>query len=206
MMRHTILLFLLCAFGATPLFASVYKCKDAQGEIIYTDTPCDGKKLDLPSLKAYTPVDTRSASIPSSGSTNDTGEPGYEVVEIVSPDQDATIRDAKGNVDVRVLIKPRLFIAKGDKIAIVLDGKQLDKTGVQTLFRLQNLARGSHSVQVFILDQAGKVIRASNTVTFHVRITSVFDGGFQSSSPENSPSGANPRAAPRVPRPPRPLN
>lgn len=193
MTRSSILIFLLCALGASPLYAAVYKCKDKQGETIYTDAPCDGEEIKIPELKTYTPVNTRRDRITSKTSKKE--QDGYQTVEIVSPKNDATIRSHKGNVDVRVLIKPNLLIGEGHKIAIVLDGQQLSTTGVQTIFRLRNLVRGSHAVQVFIIDDEGKVVRTSNTVNFHIRTESAYGREREIGAPGGgTPSSADDEA------------
>jgi hypothetical protein len=167
-MRNVIVLCLLAVF-LQPALAKLYKCKDAEGNIIYTDEACadDGMELKLPPLHTYTPV-----VIPPSFPTQKDGNKKsdtYESVSIIEPKNDQEIYDNTGTVTVGIKLVPELKTLKGHKFSIALDGKQLKTKGVTNQIRLNNVDRGTHSVQVFVVDAANSILLSSNTITFHLR-------------------------------------
>ena len=166
-MRKVIVLCMLVMF-AQPVLAKLYKCEDAEGNTIYTDKACaDGKELKLPPLHTYTPV-----VVPPSFPTQKDGNKGldtYESISIIEPKNDQVIYDNTGTVTVGIKLVPELKTLKDHKFSIALDGKQLKTRGVTNQIRLNNVDRGTHSVQVFVVDAANSILLSSNTITFHLK-------------------------------------
>lgn len=194
-MRKMIILCMLVVF-TQPALAKLYKCTDADGSIIYTDEPCaDGKELKLPPLYTYTPAVVPPSFPKVEG--DDKNSASYESLSIIAPENDKQVYSTSGTVTVGYTLTPALKTSKGHQFAIALDGKQLKSKGVTNQIRLQNLDRGTHSVQIFVVDSKNSIIISSQTTTFHLRRESVIQTpvpGSPAKAPQATPAPSAPRA------------
>lgn len=166
-MRRLALLF-LCWLLPLAAPAAVYKWVDEEGNVVYSDKPHAGaKKLDLPPPTVYSPPSTASeAKVAPKKEKEDSV--GYRVL-IVSPRQDETIRDNTGAVTVQMVLEPSLNAEAGHQLALLLDGIKQPGNSISSLLQLQNVGRGSHTVQIQVEDAEGKPLASSNVVTFHMK-------------------------------------
>lgn len=202
-MHRTVIVTILLLL-AIPAWAKLYKCTDAAGNIIYTDEPCiGGEELKLPPLPTFS-----SQKKPAPSATSNDEEPklppgekpafeGYTSLKIVQPQKDRVVQSTSGKVDISVAISPPLQVDAGHKIQISFDGQALKTTGSTTRVQLNNVDRGTHTVQVSVLDSKGAVVKSSSTVRFHVRVTSVI--GVP--NPLKAPQSPSAQPAPRAPTP-----
>jgi hypothetical protein len=165
---------IVCAtlIGSGSVLAAVYKSVDAQGNVVYTDErQGNAKPLDLPPLSTIPPPKSLNLT-PAKNGTDDVGT-NYEQISIVSPTQDATVRDSPGNVAVSVALKPALNKAAGHRIQYYLDGQTQGEptTSKQTAF--QELDRGTHTVEAAVVDSSGKELLRSSANRFYLHRESV---------------------------------
>ncbi len=150
--------------------AKLYKCKDGQGEVIYTDKACDvgkGEELKLAPYSTYTPT---IVPIPAAANVEQQDPAAsYKVFEIIKPKNDKLLSSNTGRVNVTFRIDGPLLSLKGHKFAIALDGKKLKSRGVTNQIRLDSVNPGTHTLQVFVVDAEDKVVKSSNIVTFHMK-------------------------------------
>ena len=167
-MRFIVLMGLFAVCGAPA--AQVYKWIDEEGNIIYSDQPHPGaeelKNLDVQTYRA--PRERRLRPDP---------EPPppakYENIDIVSPANDATIRDNTGNVSVSVALTPPLMVARGHRLSFRLDGQAPGEPQTGTSFQFQNVDRGTHTLNVAVVDPSGAVVASSGSVVVHLHRTFV---------------------------------
>ena len=176
----------LCmAAGGAYAQNKVYKSKDADGNIIYTDqAPPEGAEaMVLPGLSIVTPRENqesvRTLNVnrrPESGVTA-TALPSmeelrqtYSAVEISSPKDDEQLWGTGNTVDVTINLKGPLLA--GLSIQLTLDGQALPRQS-STSIRLDELYRGAHTLQAAVVDGNGQVFGRSDTVNFFVRQHSV---------------------------------
>lgn len=175
-MRNLIILCMLFMF-AMPAMAKLYKCKDADGNTIYTDEQCaDGKQLKLPPIQTYTPRKLPSATTSSTSSKSNKKQKkaeDYESLEINKPADDSVIRDNTGVVDISYTLTPALKLAKAHKFAIVIDGKQLKTKGTTSRIKLSDMDRGTHIIQINVVDDKDKVLISSKPTSFHMKRESI---------------------------------
>jgi len=100
---------------------------------------------------------------------------GYKKVEILAPANDETIWDNIGTVSVKVGLAPDLQVARGHKVVLSVDGNPSEGAAA-TAFTLPNMERGTHSLQVTVVDEGGAALSTSPTVTFHLKKHSVLLG------------------------------
>ena len=148
------------------LSAAVYKSVDAQGNVVYTDEPGgDAKPVKLPPLSTVPAPRYKSSTQPGmdlepSAATN------YQKISIVSPTQDATLRDNTGAVPVNVVLEPALNSVAGDRYRYYLDGQAQGTLTESGQISFENLDRGSHSVEAAVVDNAGRELIRSGSVQF----------------------------------------
>ena len=148
--------------------AEVYKWTDEAGNIIYSDRPQPGvekiEEIDVTKGTYYTPPTLPAIKPPAA--TTKKEPPVYEIVEIRQPQQDDTIRDNQGYVQVSLRTVPDL--KQDHSYQLYLDGEPIYDPFVYNVVRIPNVDRGSHSLEVRIVDADGAEITASEPVTFHL--------------------------------------
>jgi len=155
----------------TGLSAAIYKSVDAQGNIVYTDEPAgNGKPLDLPPLSTIPPP-KYTPSRPSAKS-GDSGN-AYTKINIVSPTQEATLRDNTGDVPVSAGLEPSLNSAAGHRFQFYLDGQTQGEPTKSSRIVITNVDRGAHNVAVAVVDGKGNEVTRSNPVLFHLHRQSI---------------------------------
>jgi hypothetical protein len=158
--------------------AAIYKWVGPDGKIVYTDQPRPGaKEVELPKFPPPPPAKPAQADKATPDKKADTTAepafPGYKKVALVKPEEDATVRENSGVVEVALELEPAWDPKLGHKITVSLDGKNLPETYTAPQFQLQNIDRGSHSLQVTVNDAKDVPLSTSNSVTFHMKRQSV---------------------------------
>jgi hypothetical protein len=186
-MWKILILFLVTGSGYAT--AGVYRWIDENGQIHFSDKAAAGaEQIKLKETSVYTPP---AESESGEGSQADrkarvdvNGSPGatldYEAISIVSPENNQVVRSNEGSMDVSVELRPGL--QPGHKIRIYLDRTQAAEDLDTTQITLQNMDRGTHSLEVSVIDEQNNELKRSNAVNFHMlRLaeprTSPFGGG-----------------------------
>ncbi|MDY7562367.1 DUF4124 domain-containing protein [Pseudomonas sp. 10B1] len=168
--------FICCLVGglliALTASADVYTYVDAQGNRVFTDQPHSGAhRVDIPPSNTMTgtlsprkDAKTRPA----------TAKPRplfhYQLVRILVPEPDATVRNMAGELIVSVNNDPDL--QPGHLYRLLLDGKPIAEAGRSPVFPLTNIDRGTHLLAVEILDETGRMLERTPSQEFHMlRIT-----------------------------------
>lgn len=186
---------LLATAGVSEAASRIYKSVDENGNVVFTDQPPrpgeTGESVELSTGNTFTPP-PRPASNGGDGSVSledwlaggdgsgaaeddESGGEGarvtsYQSLAITSPANDAAVRENAGNVTISASIQPNLAV--GHIMQVYLDG-ELRQQGFTTSFQLVNLDRGTHNVQVRVVDQNGNTLIASQPSVFHLQRRSV---------------------------------
>jgi len=157
---------LLCCVVMTAQ-AEVYRLVDKNGNVIFSDQPHpDAEKIEIDTLPSYTPV-----AIPETLSEEQ--QKGDEVprykVKILTPANDETVRNNAGLVNINAKVTPPLDQDRNDQLTIKLDGQTLGEPSTSPNFTLSEVERGTHTVQVVVVDKDKKTIKSSKTITFHLQ-------------------------------------
>lgn len=167
---------LVLALLAAPAFASqsVWKWVDDKGVTHYSDRPVQGaQKVEI---SVGSRADTVQPSTPSSSTAsspqNTATVESYRNFEILSPQDQETIPNSGGAVEVNVRFEPTL--QPGHSLYVYLDGRLVEGFPPNGLaYTLQNIERGMHSLVAIIQDRNGKRIAESPMVRFNVRQESI---------------------------------
>lgn len=169
------MLILCCLLVITSMaHAAVYKWTDAEGNVQFSDKPQPGAE-EVKGLKLQT---YEAPPVGESESLKEAPQEefaGYKKVEILAPANDETIWDNIGTVSVKVGLAPDLQVARGHKVVLSVDGNPSEGAAA-TAFTLPNMERGTHSLQVTVVDEGGAALSTSPTVTFHLKKHSVLLG------------------------------
>ncbi|MFY0729571.1 penicillin-binding protein [Pseudomonas sp. NFX15] len=95
----------------------------------------------------------------------------YDVLRILVPEPDATIRSNAGEVIVSATHEPAL--QPGHRYRLLLDGQPTAEPGTSPVFPLSNIDRGSHTLSVEILDEQGRIVERTASQPFHMQRTSL---------------------------------
>ena len=163
-MKQLLVLVLLAT--ALPALGEVYMEKDAQGNIIFTDKPSsqEAKPVELSPPSTYQPP-ALPAPPPPKPRADTSSDTRYESVEITSPADDEAIRANDGRLTVTVQVSPAL--KRRHLLELHMDGKKIAETQ-SGRFELDNIDRGTHSLQVHVVDENGKTLVSSKPVSFHL--------------------------------------
>lgn len=153
---------------AAPLAAEIYKSTDAEGNVIYTDRPAskDAEAVDIPPPTTYTPVKILPTPAAAQSSPAPQVFKGYKSVRISTPENDSTLTDPSGRLELTVAVEPSLQTEH--KVRILMDSDQIAEQN-STKFVFENLDRGTHTLQAFIIDAQGRAIDLAEPITIHVR-------------------------------------
>lgn len=171
-MRSSLLLLLLLV-SANAAAVTVYRSVDEHGNTVFSDYPEEGaKEVEVAPTPTYAPPPPRAApSAPKAGPSSTEPAPRYESVAITAPADEEGLRDNAGNVEVGVQSKPEL--ARTHQFQLLLDGAPTGAPFRGAGVRLTNVDRGTHTVQVQIVDDTDAVVAESSPVTFHLQRHSI---------------------------------
>ena len=158
------LLIIALAAPVHPSTAKIYVWRNENGVLVFSDSPRPGaeevriKPGNI--IQASTSLDTSVLDINPQKTTEQ-----YEI-SISTPKNNATIRDNTGSIYIAGGIKPRF--KSGLEVQLILDGKPHQKPQTHSMFSLRNIDRGEHKIKMLLLDEKGKVIASSESVTFYM--------------------------------------
>jgi len=172
-MWRLLILLLIASSGVAT--AGVYRWVDDNGQIHFSDKPQAGaKQIKLKATSVYTPPVQNESEADSQveqevrvdADENPAVPVDYEVISIVGPENNQVVRSSEGTVDVSVELRPGL--QSGHKIRVYLNGTQASQDLETTQITLQDMDRGTHSLEVSVIDEKNRELKRSSAVTFHM--------------------------------------
>ena len=163
MYKLLVVLFLLHA-SAVPA-AEVYKSVDQQGNTVFSDVPSENsEKIEVQEVMTIPALQERPV-----GNLEPEPVERYSAITITSPVNDQTYFRSEGDLIVAVQTAPRL--ASGDSIVLYLNSNEF-LSGKSLTYSIPELDRGTYQLRVGIKDSSGKLVKSSETITFHLRQSS----------------------------------
>ncbi|MEO9946862.1 DUF4124 domain-containing protein [Paraglaciecola sp.] len=156
-------LLLLCITASANV---IYKTVKEDGTVVYTDIPSKGAtSVNLSAVNsAVIPTLKGSNAKPNiSGPHKQPEKVIVYTVSILNPVAEQTIRNNSGELTVTAQVSPDT----PGKYNLFLDN-QLVSTKGNGLFRLENLERGAHEIEVKFLNNSGKILASSELQTFYL--------------------------------------
>ncbi|MCX2897436.1 DUF4124 domain-containing protein [Pseudomonas mandelii] len=159
---------LIACLIAVPASAEVFTYVDAQGNRVFTDQPGSGnaKRVPLAPGNRMSANPTSARPVTASKQTEPATIFRYDMLRVLVPEPDATLRSNAGELIVSVTSEPKL--QHGHRYRLLLDGKPTAEPGLSPVFALTNVDRGSHHLSVEILDQQGRTVERTANQPFHM--------------------------------------
>ncbi|WP_248738621.1 DUF4124 domain-containing protein [Pseudomonas sp. MWU12-2029] len=148
--------------------AEVFTYIDAQGNRVYTDQPRgNAKRVPLATSNRMASNPTGAAPITKAKKSAEQPLFRYDMLRVLVPEPDATIRSSAGELIVSITSEPGL--QKGHRYRLLLDGQPTGEPGLSPVFPLSNIDRGSHNLSVEILDAQDRIVERTANQPFHMQ-------------------------------------
>nr|WP_298173518.1 DUF4124 domain-containing protein [uncultured Pseudomonas sp.] len=162
-MRNLLLCLLMLSL---PTAAQVYTYIDAEGNRVFTDKPQQGNAEAVQLAPSNSMPAPDSINQPAAAEPATTPALTYQMLRILIPQPDATIRSNAGSLIVTATSEPALH--PGHSYRLLLDGEAVGEAGRSPVFSLENVDRGSHKLVVEIIDAKGLIVERTPSQPFHL--------------------------------------
>lgn len=159
-----VLLILVILLSST-VVADIYKWRE-NGNVHYSDkakSNSNAKKVELPAISEYKAVKTPGVRIEDDPKNS---EINYKV-EIISPSNNQVFINTDKPIELEIAVKPSLLVHAGHKIQYKISSKVQYTTTLKT--NLSHLDRGSHILELRIVDNKGQSLSSSLRRVIHIR-------------------------------------
>lgn len=164
---------LLCVAQITS--AAIYTYIDANGERVFTDKPPKNQRTETidiaPSNQMSAPPVIKPPPVYQADPQPLAVQ--YQVLRILVPEPDATIRANDRQLIVTVNSEPGLL--DGHHYRLFLDGKPVGEPSRSPVFPLSEVDRGTHQLAVEIINAQGAVLERTPSQPFHLRQITLSD-------------------------------
>lgn len=159
---------LIACLIALPVTAEVFTYVDAQGNRVYTDQPGSGnaKRVPLATSNRMSANPSGAAPVTAAQKTEDKPLFHYDMLRVLVPEPDATVRSNAGELIVSVTNEPGL--QREHRYRLLLDGQPTAEPGASPVFALSNIDRGRHNLSVEILDEQGRTVERTANQPFQM--------------------------------------
>lgn len=168
-------LIFLFSSSSTLAETKIYHWVDEDGKTHYADTATPGtEKIQVSNQNVVTMDNIRqeSATEEISSLTQAVEESAITYqASIVSPADDSALRSNDGTINIQVKTTPEK--KNSHKLQLFLDGKPLGSPQISSTIRALNIDRGTHQIQVQLLDEQGKTLSQTQVVTVHLQRASI---------------------------------
>lgn len=197
---------LLLLFGLMPALvaAGIYKYVTPDGRVEYSDQPREGAaEVEVTPLQTYTPPPLPKMKTIGQTKTQAQATTAYQV-SIITPQDDATVRENTGRVEVALQVTPSLEADSNYSLQLLFDGQPVGKTSSSLKYTLTNVDRGTHTLQAKLLGPSGTSVAHSKAITFHMRRISILFRGDDNGQPGGVQRAPRAPQMPKMPGPPNP--
>lgn len=153
--------------------ADFYKSVDADGNVVYSDTPTEGaEQVKLPGLSTFEAVKPAPAEKNKDGEDAEAAPKNtptvYARFSIQQPENDMTIWDNNGSIPVSLALEPALDTENNHTVWVYVDGRAVVKESNSLVQPLSNIDRGTHKIRAEIRS-GKKVLKRTRTITVHLK-------------------------------------
>jgi len=180
-----LLLPLLMLLPLAALATDVYRYVDERGNVVFTDKPASGaKKITVdpaPATSVVIPNVPSAAPAQAEPSARPGSEPftGYADMRITQPVEGEGLVSTAGDIDVSINLHPALRADLGHGLTVMLDGQPVIENTSRMNIALNNVDRGEHVLQAYVVDAQGQMLIKSATVRFSLQRASLLMPGRQ---------------------------
>jgi hypothetical protein len=170
-MKRILILLVLLACQA---HADIYKSINSDGEVVYSDTATKGaEKLKMQPLPTYTPPALPAPAI-KAGQTQEKKD-FYQTFVIVSPENEETIRNNLGILNIEARLDPVLQARRNHRVQFFLNGKPYGAPVGKTNLTISNLDRGEYTLSATVVDAEGNALISTGDVVLFMKRHSILN-------------------------------
>jgi hypothetical protein len=178
-MKRILILLVLVACQAN---AEIYKSINADGEVVYSDTPSKGAEtVKMPALPTYTPPPVPASSY--SPAQTEEKKDYYKTFAFISPVNEETVRNNLGILNIEAKLTPVLQGRLGHRVQFYLNGEPYGEPVGKTSLTISNLDRGEYTLSAAVVDSAGAAQITTDDVVVYMKRHSILN-------PPNAPSAS----------------
>ena len=177
MMKSSLLLIslLLCFFASlSHAQTTVYYWVDKEGKTYFSDTFAPGAEqitVENKNLISINPVNKTQATTQTLSEIDDLSldrkqEIKYQA-KILFPQNDMALRSNNGTLDVYVSTIPGKNSTQ--RLQLFLDAQPLGSPQIPPTIRVFNVDRGTHQIQVQLVDETGNTLAKTQIITVHLQ-------------------------------------
>lgn len=150
----------------------IYHWVDDDGKTHFSDTALPGTEQievhndNILNIELQTTRKATKSEQSVSQDVNDEPVIQYQAT-IISPEDDTALRSNNGTIDIHVTTEP--VKKNSHKFQLFLDGQALGSPQISPTISAQNIDRGTHQVQVQLLDEDGNILALTQIVTVHLQ-------------------------------------
>ena len=154
-----LIILVLCIFVSASITAeTVYKKTNPDGSVIFTDQP----SKDTEEVKIRKPTTFSPLRLPSLQAPKKKAKSVDYVVNIIEPANDSTII---GTTSVKVSVSVTPELPQSHQFRYQLGSQVVDSHS--NAVSLDNVVRGTHVLNVSVINHKGEVVSSGSSVTFH---------------------------------------
>ncbi len=150
-----------------PVTAEVYRNVDAFGNVSFSDEPSEGAEaikvkpvttITLPKPEVVEETSKLREEVKREGA-------GYQSVSFTYPEDNQAFHSGSGDIQFAIQSSPGL--KRGHKYEVTLDGQPVGQTTSGSV-TVNNVFRGTHQAQVYIIDSNGVQVKAGPAISFTI--------------------------------------
>lgn len=147
--------------------AEIYTWTEKDGTVVFSDQSHENaSEVTLAPPSSFDAPSTTNNT--NSKNKTPAAKARYKKLTILKPENDVAIRSNNGNITIELAVSPALQSSIGHRLVVTLDGKIVVAPTSTLNHSLNNLDRGTHTLQASIEDINGKVLLNSDAITFHI--------------------------------------
>ena len=147
---------------------------DADGQVHYSDRPVPGaRQIELIGAQGFGASTARPAPATPAGAqpTPGTARAPYRAINISSPEEQQTLWNIGTMLSVQVEMDPPL--STEHRVDLILDGQRRNLNTASLQMTVHDVFRGTHTLQVVVIDAVGAEVMRSPTRNFFVQQNSI---------------------------------
>lgn len=157
-------------------WAQIYSYTDASGQQVFTDRPPaaqQGQPVELSPTNRM-PAGQRLIKLQPPAAVQQQLAPPpplYQALHLLNPQPEATLRNSNRTISIAVSSEPDLL--PGHSYQALLDGAIHGAPSRSTYWQINDIDRGSHQLQIVLLDADGTRLLQTDAITIHLHQTSL---------------------------------
>ena len=154
--------------------AQLYKGTDAEGNVVYSDTPFQDSESFTPPPLSVMDAPKIEKPQPASQAPEEEEKPetSYSRFAILSPSSGETIWN-NPDLAIKMIIEPALATKEGHRIWLLMDGRPVVRHSGSPIVQIGQTYRGTHTFEGQVRNQKGEILKRTPPTQVFIKQTSI---------------------------------